>query len=77
MLRLEVRNTNSVLEPAAEDAARRGVGLSNTRERLSSLYGAAVALNLRRLDPRGVAATIVLPARPVGRAHFTDVAAVS
>jgi two-component system, LytTR family, sensor kinase len=77
MLRLEVRNTNSVLEPAAEDAARRGVGLSNTRERLSSLYGAAAALNLRRLDPRGVAATIVLPARPVGRAHFTDVAAVS
>jgi two-component system LytT family sensor kinase len=72
MLRLEVRNTNSVLEPPPEDALRRGVGLANTRERLSSLYGAAAALDLRRLDPRGVAATIVLPARPAGRRRSAD-----
>jgi two-component system LytT family sensor kinase len=76
MLRLEVRNANSVLEPTPEDAVRRGVGLSNTRERLSSLYGAAAVLSLRRLDPRGVAALIVLPARPVDRARFSDAAAV-
>jgi two-component system, LytTR family, sensor kinase len=58
-LRLEVRNSNSVLEPSPD-----GVGLSNTRERLARLYGAAGALSLERLHPRGVAVTIQLPARP-------------
>ena len=64
LLELEVRNSNSVLDPTPDEALQRGVGLSNTRERLARLYGAAGALRLKRLDPRGVAVMIQLPARP-------------
>ncbi|CAN5918594.1 sensor histidine kinase [soil metagenome] len=39
-----------------------GIGLANTRERLRTLYGAEGTLRLERNDPRGVRATLRLPA---------------
>ncbi len=39
-----------------------GTGLSNIRSRLALLYGNAAALSLSRVQPRGVAATITIPA---------------
>jgi signal transduction histidine kinase len=40
-----------------------GVGLANVRARLAMLYGAAAQLSLSQNVPRGVTATIVVPAR--------------
>lgn len=40
-----------------------GVGLTNIRERLSTLYGKAASLSLEENQPRGVVATIALPYR--------------
>lgn len=40
-----------------------GVGLANTRARLSALYGAEASLSLEALDPRGVLARVTLPWR--------------
>jgi LytS/YehU family sensor histidine kinase len=44
-------------------AAGSGIGLSNIRERLKHLYGAAAALSLRAIEAGGVAASITLPLR--------------
>jgi hypothetical protein len=38
-----------------------GVGLSNVRARLASLYGAAVKLQLYASSPRGVIAKLIVP----------------
>jgi len=38
-----------------------GVGLANTRARLSALFGSAASLNLRSNEPRGVIAEVRLP----------------
>ncbi|MEO6690254.1 MAG: histidine kinase [Dokdonella sp.] len=60
---LEVRNRNSVLEPAAATDQRRGIGLSNSQLRLRELYGDAAQIRLDMLWPRGVACRIRLPFR--------------
>jgi LytS/YehU family sensor histidine kinase len=39
-----------------------GSGLANVRARLKSMYGAAAALSLAVNEPRGVVATLALPA---------------
>ena len=39
-----------------------GTGLANIRSRLALLYGNGAALSLSRVQPRGVAATITIPA---------------
>jgi two-component system LytT family sensor kinase len=39
----------------------RGIGLANTRSRLTRLYGAGAALNAESVTPRGVRVTISLP----------------
>ena len=44
---------------------RTGVGLSNTRGRLVTLYGAGSSVELRNGDQAGVETTIKLPYRPV------------
>lgn len=60
-LRLSVRDDGSGLRPAG---TVEGVGLSNTRERLRTLYGDRASLTLENLTGGGTAATIVLPFRP-------------
>jgi two-component system LytT family sensor kinase len=50
----------TVLAPAGE-AAREGVGLSNTRQRLAQLYGSRQSLEIRRGAQRGTTVTIALP----------------
>ncbi|HEY4037388.1 MAG TPA: ATP-binding protein, partial [Burkholderiaceae bacterium] len=42
-------------------ASGSGVGLANTRARLSALFGNAASLNLRGNEPRGVIAEVRLP----------------
>jgi len=64
-LYLEVRNRNSVLEVAQDDAFTRGVGLSNSRLRLKELYGDAATLYIAALAPRGVVCRIRLPFRAI------------
>ncbi|MBN9658556.1 MAG: histidine kinase [Acidobacteria bacterium] len=46
-------------------APSRGIGLSNTRARLEQLYGRAARLTVENAPEGGVAATIVLPCRPM------------
>ena len=47
-------------------AGQNGVGLSNTSERLRVLYGEAGSFSLSNRPEGGLAATIELPARPIG-----------
>ena len=54
-------------EPAAEVPA--GVGLTNLRERLASLYGARAGLELVATSGGGAVATVRLPYREVGDAR--------
>jgi len=67
-LYLEVRNRNSTLEMAPEEAFARGVGLSNARLRLKELYGSAASIYIDALLPRGVVCRMRLPFRAMGRA---------
>lgn len=41
----------------------RGAGLANIRQRLSILYGSTAVLSLKPAEPRGVVASIFIPAR--------------
>jgi hypothetical protein len=45
-----------------------GVGLANTRARLSARYGAAASLELRGNEPRGVVAEVRLPLNVLSKA---------
>jgi two-component system, LytTR family, sensor kinase len=58
---IEVRNRNSTLEPDGSATEGHGIGLSNTRLRLSELYGHAGQVELHMLWPRGVACRIRVP----------------
>ncbi len=62
MLTLSVYNDGPKL-PADWDEKRSGIGLSNARTRLQSLYGEACDLNLRNQDPGGVEVTVSVPFR--------------
>ena len=57
-LRIKVSDNGMGLAPDAESA---GVGLSNVRARLETLYGGAGKLTLRGNDDGGVTATLTLP----------------
>ena len=49
---------------AGVDAGEReGVGLSNTKERLRALYGAAASVTIQTLEPRGTEVTLRIPFR--------------
>ena len=66
-LTIRVEDTGVGLDPGASGA---GLGLASIRARLDGLHGAAAGLVLRRNDPHGVVAELVLPshfpaARPV------------
>ena len=61
-LHLEVRDDGLGFDGTRR--AREGIGLANTRERLSKIYGARGQLLLRSEPGRGVSVQIVLPYRP-------------
>ena len=64
MLTLRVSNDGPSL-PAEWDAdaqtARPGIGMSNVRTRLQSLYGDAFELSMRNQDAGGVEVSVSLP----------------
>ena len=59
---------------AAGGTSGRGIGLSNTRERLQQLYGDSARLTVENGPAGGVAATMILPYRLVRKAPTTAVA---
>jgi len=58
-LRVSVADTGEGIQPHANGG---GVGLANIRERLKALYGPEARLRLEENAPRGVVASIELPA---------------
>lgn len=62
---LAVSNFTSSLEGPPEELLSRGVGLSNTRERLEQLYGNGQSLRLFNLEPKGVCVQVSIPRRRV------------
>ncbi|MCY7388551.1 MAG: histidine kinase, partial [Burkholderiales bacterium] len=60
-IRLQVKDTGRGLSDAPIQAGG-GVGLSNLRERLTALYGDQAKFTIESNDPKGVVATIELPA---------------
>jgi LytS/YehU family sensor histidine kinase len=60
---LTVRDRGPGLGAAAAEAVGRGVGLSNTVERLERLYGPGHGFSLRDADGGGLAATVTIPFR--------------
>ena len=75
-LRIVVRNWGRGVLPEAAAGRREGIGLSNTRARLSALYGDRATLALEGLDD-GARVTITLPFRrdTETRTEARDVAA--
>lgn len=72
---LEICNRNSILEDSPErSAARAGVGLTNTRDRLRQLYGAEQSVQLHSLQPRGVRVRLALPLRRIENAQVAQYA---
>jgi two-component system, LytTR family, sensor kinase len=63
VLRLEVTDDGRGLKPADADTERRGIGLTNTEERLRELHGSAATLELRAPESGGVSVRIELPFR--------------
>ena len=59
-LTLSVHNDGPSL-PADWDTARAGIGISNTRARLESLYGAALGAKIRNHAAGGVEARVTVP----------------
>lgn len=62
-LQLEVSDDGVGIEDGQYQRAREGIGLSNTRERLSRLYGASSKLVMKSEPGRGTMVSIVLPCR--------------
>lgn len=62
MLHLEVSDDGPGL-PGGARRAKEGIGLSNTRERLTKIYGANGHFSLRSEPGRGVCAQIIIPHR--------------
>lgn len=60
---LAVSNFTSSLEGPPQELLSRGVGLSNTRERLEQLYGNGQSLRLFNLEPKGVCVHVSIPRR--------------
>ena len=60
MLTLSVCNDGPSL-PADWDATRSGIGISNVRTRLQSLYGNSFELSMRNRNLGGVEVSVTLP----------------
>ena len=66
LLQLSISNHSSSLTQPMDELFGRGVGLSNTRDRLEQLYGSqAASLRVFNLHPTGVCAEITLPFRNI------------
>ncbi|HEX4858912.1 MAG TPA: histidine kinase [Usitatibacteraceae bacterium] len=63
-IRIAVKDTGKGLSEMSATAGS-GLGLSNIRERLIALYGEHGRLTLESNDPKGVVATIEVPAEPL------------
>jgi signal transduction histidine kinase len=59
-LRLEVADTGRGFDG---DSSGTGTGVANIRARLAAMFGSAAGLTLAPREPRGVLATIRMPAR--------------
>ncbi|HEY6109680.1 MAG TPA: histidine kinase [Gemmatimonadales bacterium] len=62
-LRLEVWDDGPGLDPSAQRAPRRGIGLANTQARLAQLYGATHRFELVDGAPTGLVVRVSLPFR--------------
>ncbi|MEP6940062.1 MAG: histidine kinase [Rudaea sp.] len=60
---IDVRNRNSMLAASGDEAFARGIGLANSRLRLSGLYGDAASIHIEALQPRGVICRLRMPFR--------------
>lgn len=63
LLKLEVRDDGPGFEPAVTAPRREGIGLGNTRERLTKIYGNRSQLVLKSEKGRGTTVSILLPCR--------------
>ena len=68
-LRLEITDDGPGLGNGREAPAREGVGLTNTRERLRQLYGAAGRFELTNGSGGGLVVSLDIPFHPVGEAN--------
>jgi len=64
MLTLSVYNDGPKL-PADWDESRSGIGISNARTRLQSLYGEACGLSLQNREPGGVEVSVSVPCKEI------------
>lgn len=60
-LALSVRDNGRGLTTEAEGGVKEGVGLSNTRARLSQLYGGQASFNLQQSPEGGMVASLLIP----------------
>lgn len=67
MLVLHLRDDGPGMpEPIWECLTKRGIGLSNTRERLSQVYDGRARFSVKNLQPSGLEITIRIPREPSG-----------
>ena len=57
-MRLSVRNDGTIID---FNNFKEGIGISNTKERLSQLYNGKSSFELKNISDRGVLATIIIP----------------
>jgi two-component system LytT family sensor kinase len=69
-LYLEVCNRTSSLTDTPERLLTRGMGLSNTKERIEQLYGNEHSLQLCDLEPKGVCVRLCIPLRQLASAEL-------
>jgi len=60
-LTLSVLDDGGGLDPDFDVVSSPGVGLSNTRSKLSQIYNGAASLDIRNREPRGVEVVVTLP----------------
>lgn len=73
LLYLQVTNSNSHLEQAPSECLRSGIGLSNTKLRLETLYKNEAQILLRNRLPSGVDVSISLPKRILNKSISGEV----
>jgi two-component system, LytTR family, sensor kinase len=75
-LKMKIQDDGPGLDPRCNDPRShgkiRGIGLANTRARLSQLYGDAASLTIEDDPESGVAATVILPCRMLSGNPKTD-----
>jgi hypothetical protein len=74
-IQLQVKDTGRGLSDAPVQAGG-GVGLSNLRERLAALYGEKARFSIESNDPKGVVATMELPATLAAQLAASPIASV-